>query len=56
MKGHVFIKTNDKLGGAAEKAPDNVLYTTAKKNPNKLRAAKLFFLAEVRLVKKSPTL
>jgi hypothetical protein len=35
MKGHIFIKTNDKLGGAAERAPDNLLHTTAKKNLNK---------------------
>jgi hypothetical protein len=43
------------LGERAERAPDNLLYTTGKKNPNKLRAAKLFFLAEAGLVKKSPT-
>jgi hypothetical protein len=34
MKGRIFIKTNDKLGGEAERAPDNLLHTAAKKNPN----------------------
>jgi len=32
MKGHIFIKTNDKLGRVAERAPDNFLHTTVKKN------------------------
>ena len=34
MKGHIFIKTSDKLGGAEERASDNLLHTAAKKNPN----------------------
>ena len=52
MKGHIFIKTNDKLARAAERAPDNLLHTTAMKNPNKqtnkqtnkLRATEVFML------------
>jgi len=39
MKGHIFIKTNDKLGRAAERAPDNVLHTTAQKNATKISMA-----------------
>jgi hypothetical protein len=35
MKGHIFIKANDTMGRAAEMAPDILLHTNAKKNPNK---------------------
>jgi hypothetical protein len=61
MKGHIFIKTNDKLWTAVERAPDNLLHTTAKKNPNKQTnkqtpCSRALLLAEAGLVKKSPSL
>jgi hypothetical protein len=55
MKGHIFIKTNDKLGRATERAPDNLLHTSAKKNANKQApCSRALLLAEAGLVKKSP--